>query len=66
MIGKKTTLNQGYIFMPYIISTNVQEVTESNFQPKTSLRNRYSSAFESKWEKRIKKIDKILQSLQKS
>ena len=50
---------QGYIWVPYIMQETVQ-VIDSNFNPKM-LKNRYSVvAIKTRQERRIEKIDKII------
>jgi hypothetical protein len=51
-------MNKGYVFLPYIIAENI------NFSPAKSISSRYgTSSWKSKSERRIEKINKILESI---
>ena len=61
LIGKKgSNLNPGYVWAPYIIVDN-PVILDSNFSPKMSLSNRYSSTMVNP---KIKKIKKILENIE--
>ena len=52
-------MNKGYVFAPYIISDIV-----SGFSPAKSISSRYGTSYwKSKSERRIEKINKILESI---
>ena len=62
LIGKKgSNLNPGYVWVPYIIVDN-PVILDSNFSPKMSLSNRYSSTI--MINPKIKKIKKILENIE--
>ena len=63
---KKTNsvLQQGIIYMPYIICETVQVISGS-FSPRQTLRSRYSTSFSFKNSRRKKSID-IIRDLIKS
>lgn len=57
-------MNKGYVFAPYIISENINIVSESSFSPAKSISSRYGTSYwKSKSERRIEKINKILESI---
>ena len=72
-ISKKTNVNPGYIFAPYIIS---QTVKESDFKPIKALASRYSSVqtvasrygtiILSVSQRRVEKAKKILEKIEDS
>jgi hypothetical protein len=55
-------MNKGYVFLSYIIAENINIV--SGFSPAKSISSRYgTSSWKSKSERRIEKINKILESI---
>jgi hypothetical protein len=62
LIGKKgSNLEPGYVWLPYIMVDKPIEIVESNFNPKTGIASRYSSAMINS---KIKKIKKILENIE--
>lgn len=60
MFGVKGTgLQQGYIWVPYVIAENVS-VISGTFSPNYNISSRYSKAYLSKQSRRIEKIKNIL------
>jgi hypothetical protein len=62
LIGKKgKDINPGYVWVPYIIE-NKPVLIDSNFNPSSSIKNRYG-VVETVPQKRSKKIKKILENV---
>jgi len=64
LIGKKgkDIINPGYVWVPYIIE-NKPVLIDSNFNPSSSIKNRYGGVVETVPQKRSKKIKKILENV---
>jgi hypothetical protein len=72
-IGKKSNLKSGYVWVPYVISSDVSTISETeSFMPKKSLSSRYIQTVASRYgtvmlspkEKRISKAKKILERIE--
>lgn len=65
LIGKKSSsINQGYVFAPYILIESIPIDVGSNFNPKSLRSSRYG-IIETKQQKRSRKIKSILENVTK-
>ena len=60
MLGVKGVQQQGLVWVPYIIVSNVAVIESGTFSPSYNMASKYSKAYLSKESRRIKKIKNIL------
>jgi len=58
LIGKKVN-NPGIVYVPYIMQTSTHTIVDSSFNPKMTMKSRYSMDFWMKNWRRKSRIEKI-------